>query len=373
MAFDTNIVKNGGKYWSCRDLQWGISLDNNCINTCCIINDNNRGLHSKNPFFAPLFDNISTSIDFNEEFFQKIYEIKLEYIRKINDNEECICTGCHALLHREWEPIPKLKLNRFVFGYDYTCNSNCSYCPQDHTKRSPYDAVALVNNGVKLGYIDLDNVYYSSWGGGEPVLMLGFEELYEKLKNAKINNYVTTSAIKFSQQIADVLSNNGDAVRLNVSIDSGTPETYKKIKRVDQFDRVVENFDKYYKATANKSKLWLKYIVTPDNCSEKEIDSFLDLIKDKCWYGITVVISVDLHQVVIADDVRAGIIYLALKAPLVTGAPVFPMFIENFFVNDFHKEFNTDELGKLGKIKLLAQENGLSLDEVIELVKNSNK
>ena len=70
----------------------------------------------------------------------------------------------------------------------------------------------------------------------------------------------------------------GRIVKIITSIDAGTRETFKKIKRNDMFDKVMENLRKY---PVNKTKLILKYLILEGvNDNETDIDRFYEIAKE---------------------------------------------------------------------------------------------
>ena len=74
-----------------------------------------------------------------------------------------------------------------------------------------------------------------------------------------INNIrIHTSGIKFSPAIFKGLSEG--KVTAIISIDSSTPETYKKIKNINAFSKVRENIGKYAKSGG---ALYSKYVLLP--------------------------------------------------------------------------------------------------------------
>lgn len=67
---------------------------------------------------------------------------------------------------------------------------------------------------------------------------------------------------------------------MTISLDSGTRETYKKIKRVDKFDDVVNNVKRYIKEIGEEFSfhLIMKYIILKDmNDNKEEIDKWIDV------------------------------------------------------------------------------------------------
>ena len=86
-----------------------------------------------------------------------------------------------------------------------------------------------------------------------------------------------TNGIVYSEKAAMTVSNNKASI-INVSLDSGTRETYKKIKRVDMFDRVVANLCKYADAGCG---IHLKYILLSGyNDNIDEVNAFINIAAD---------------------------------------------------------------------------------------------
>lgn len=112
----------------------------------------------------------------------------------------------------------------------------------------------------------------------------------EKLLKAveKYPLQIFTNAIIFDEQIAELASRMGSC--LNVSIDSGTRESYKTVKGMDAFEKVCENLRKY---RVRGCHLLLKYIILPENNNELDINGFISLCKE--LEPISVSISCDLH------------------------------------------------------------------------------
>lgn len=70
----------------------------------------------------------------------------------------------------------------------------------------------------------------------------------------------------------------GRTVNILTSLDAGTRETYKAIKRVDCFDKVIENLKRY---PVKDVDFKLKYIFLDGvNDNETDVDGFYDIVKD---------------------------------------------------------------------------------------------
>lgn len=80
----------------------------------------------------------------------------------------------------------------------------------------------------------------------------------------------------YSDFIAEILAKNKQSF-IAVALDSGTSETYKKVKRVDKFHTVVENLHKY---KDKGCQIFLKYILCFGyNDNLKDISEFIKIVK----------------------------------------------------------------------------------------------
>lgn len=368
MSFSFDLVKNGGTYKSCEYLNCAVSFTNDAIYSCC-------GKDLEGEVFLPfgfqaplLYGNPTYDTVFNESFFDTIYQKKLEYIGKLNSIEASCCDGCTFIKTDNWKPFPKLNFEVVTFEGDHICNASCVYCKQDHSKKSTYSVYELTKACVDFGYIDANHSNnFFTFGGGEPTLMQNFDEIMDKVGLVG-NRHFYTTCIKFSEKIAQYMeiAKNGGII---VSLDAGTPETYKKIKGVDQFYKVIENFKKYYERSKYKNRVTLKYIVREDNCSEEEIDAFLQMIADNGLYNIQVMVDIDFHvKGKPSDKVRAGVYYLTLRIPLVARCrPAFQI--------NSNKILNLNEKLRMAETfyhRLLIhkiEEKGLDIQDIIQYVR----
>ncbi len=85
---------------------------------------------------------------------------------------------------------------------------------------------------------------------------------------------VNTSGLLFHTELLKGLRSG--QVKLQISPDSGTAETYRKIKQQNGFGQVWKNIKKYCEYASNVS---VKYIVFSYNSSKVEIDNFIELCK----------------------------------------------------------------------------------------------
>ena len=94
-------------------------------------------------------------------------------------------------------------------------------------------------------------------------------------------------------------------VRINVSLDAGTAETFAKIKQVDCFDKVVTNLRLY---SRDGGGIDLKYILMDGiNLGKQDLDGFLDIAKE---VSAAVIISCDSRK---CESALSGDEYNAIK------------------------------------------------------------
>jgi hypothetical protein len=168
-----------------------------------------------------------------------------------------------------------------VFHCDYCCvggnkrsNSNCKFNSLDSYAK-------YCSKAFSLGRIEDDFSY------GISVSERDFDKKVEvavkSLKHANLNPMIYNVFSVFSaysENLAELLRNGLTVVVW--SLDAGTRETFKKIKQVDVFDRVIENAKKYIAQDAfGGNFIVAKYLIVKGmNDNDKEYDAYLDLVKN---------------------------------------------------------------------------------------------
>ena len=192
------------------------------------------------------------------------------------------CKGCFFLKEREWDDEDYI--NYMVFNHWTQCNCKCKYCftneQSDYfNERKNYNMYPVIKKLADMGKIRGGGEI--GFGGGEPALLPEFEPMVNMgKKDVKIlddNIRVHSSGVKYSNAIERGLAEG--KLTLVVSVDSGTPETYENIKRVNHFNKVWENLKKYAASqTTDLYKAKTKYIIYPGfNDNKEELDKWLDL------------------------------------------------------------------------------------------------
>lgn len=256
----TKTMNYKGCYW----MEYCINFESDFISDCCVNHKDGKGR-------PVIFENYhGEPINWDDFFAKKEQRIAAQQEKDI---DECEC--CHHLVNYEFKH--EKKLADFQFSHCRICNAGCIYCGEDYCEGSVnYSTLPIIKDLIEKGY-------YKSGGeaifqGGEPTLMLDFEELIDIFNQNGTNIRVLTNAIKYSPKVAEALQNNN--CHIVISIDSGSKEVYKKVKRIDAFDSVCNSIQKYRQAAVNPNSLVIKYVIIPGyNDTIEEIDNFFKLMK----------------------------------------------------------------------------------------------
>ena len=119
------------------------------------------------------------------------------------------------------------------------CESKCQTCPRTFVTNEPAQDLTL-DRLIKVidQFPDLNRVVLH--GLGEPLLNPEIFDIIKTLKARNIYTLFNTNAISLTPARSLKLIESG-LDKLRVSVDAATPEIYKAVRGVDQFDRVVKN------------------------------------------------------------------------------------------------------------------------------------
>lgn len=259
------------KYLSCRYIEHGMDFEHTRLETCCFVCHTGGGKITLYPQYN------GENIDWNE-FFERKRKYREEHKK---GNLTPNCAGCVFLQEKEWDDEDYI--DYLQFNYWVKCNSNCTYCyevqnKEIYAKIKPYNTVPIIKDMIEKKILRPGGEI--SFGGGEPTIAPEFEELIKLFVD---NNFtymrIHSSGIKYSPAIAEGIKKG--IINVVISIDAGCEKTYKKIKRVNTYKKVLENMKKY--AEANKYEYGMmisKYIIIPNvNDNRKEIDEWIDSVR----------------------------------------------------------------------------------------------
>ncbi len=258
------------KYLSCRYIEHGMDFEHTRLETCCFTCHSGGGRITLQDEYSG--ENINW-----EELFEKKRKYREQHR---NGNLMPNCVGCVFLEEKEWDEEDYI--NFLQFNYWVACNSKCTYCYEVQNRKifekiKPYNTVPVIKEMIEKKILRPGGEV--SFGGGEPTIAPEFEELINLLtENGFRNMRIHSSGIKFSPAIENAIRKG--VLNVVISIDSGCDKTYKKVKNVNAYKKVLENMKKY--AEANKHGYGLmtsKYIIIPNvNDNRKEIDMWIDSV-----------------------------------------------------------------------------------------------
>lgn len=333
------------KYLSCKELESSLFLAPDELRSCCQRFFHNGKMRGDASLLKINKGDVPTS--------KKILDARNRIFEDIQNKNSESCTGCHHLYERETKPKFDNSLDHLSVEQHTFCNLRCSYCsPMFYGGEKPnYNVLNLVKLLKQDGYFQ--NLKQVVWGGGEPTLDKSFELLVNEINsetNPEIYHRIFTNSVRYSEALANFLKKG--LVKIVTSIDSGTPETFKKVRGRVKFEEVFVNLQKY--SEINPNKITIKYILTDHNKSEEELESFVNkCVKfnlDNCAYQI----SMDYKSEIIELDTLKKISYL----------------IGQLKKNNIKKIFCDDHIAR--RFKTLNSDQKVELEKYVELNKIKN-
>ena len=172
------------------------------------------------------------------------------------------------------------------------CNHSCPRCPHGmdvYPKGSKYNMNfdtlrKILDEGKSKG---LQSVVFT---GGEPTMHPEFVDFLQYAASKKFPDIsVITNGSLLTNDIIDSLINNG-VTRINISIDSTTPATYKSVRGVDDYAKVIGNIERFLERRQARGSvlplLSLSFVLSEDNASE--LDGFVEMWHEKADGGIKI-------------------------------------------------------------------------------------
>ena len=251
------------KYKSCNLIQHGLCFFNEMLVSCCYSpNDQVNG------GFPPIiYKDYHGELIEADYLFSKIIQYNNIFKTGNCPNE---CLNCFKIEEKDWDE--EKYINSITITHFSACNADCIYCSnnleRDERTNNTYDILPVLRNLREQNIIRQGVELHI--GGGEFTIYKECDELIEEFALsgfAKI--FVPTNAIRYSEKLFQAMTNN--SALIFVSLDSGSRKTYNKIKRIDAFDIVIKNIEKYSASESAKNAIFLKYIIIPtvnDNFSE---------------------------------------------------------------------------------------------------------
>jgi hypothetical protein len=229
------------RYIGCTDLETTMVVNEEWIAYCC-------ARHSTPPTVT--FDGNAESV------VDRFIDRRDELINEIRQNAEGIqCSGCRSISERVY-PNEK-KIRELSFGLSSPCNCGCIYCNVPGTLNTRIDerrSEKVENFDYKnfIMYLEAQQLIKKNetritFASGELTIDKRIDDILDAAEPYMLS--ILSNGIKYHAHVAELLARPGNSCL--ISLDAGTWETYKRVKRVDAFDRVIENIRRYRKEGAN--------------------------------------------------------------------------------------------------------------------------
>lgn len=304
-GIDENCILNGKLVPTCNFMRRNMIVEDNALYYCC----RNIGMPSNIPRVAwfPSRENI----DF-DAMTDEFIDVKKKHLESIQKKTPCACSGC-AYITNSWDyehESDSLSVAEIAFGLDSPCQLSCSYCKAYNARNKTSDENKFfVRNFDYVRFFSvlekkriLDDAASVTFASGELTLDPRIDEILDAVEKYSI--CVLTNGVVFNERIAKLLSRSGSS--MNISLDSGTRETYAKVKGLDAYDAVVKNIEKYAQyAKIGGGGLSLKYIFLPENTNEKDVEGFIRVATNVGASSIS--IATDIFKEYEFTDVDIGL------------------------------------------------------------------
>ena len=251
------------EYLSCDIIEYGFDAQINSINLCCRISGDNC-----NQTYTLIPEYHGEKINWTSFFEKK------QTIRNIHKDGNIFepCKGCIYLREEPWDNqniIKTVNINNWI-----KCNADCIYCNRSGFKNNKeYKILPVFKDMIDKNL--LQNGGPITISGGEPTIIKEFDALLNIFLKNNLNNIkVLTNGIQYNKTIEKGLKTG--CVNILISTDSGTRETFKRIKRTDKHKQVWNNLKKYSLAAKTSELVKTKFIIIPGiNDNKDEILQFL--------------------------------------------------------------------------------------------------
>jgi uncharacterized Fe-S cluster-containing radical SAM superfamily protein len=254
-------IDRSAPYPSCRWLEEGLAFNRRSLNACLIAH-HNRG-------FPHLCDYNGGPVDLDT-----VLAARARVIAENQNGGHGACRGCPHLVTRRWR-APRHPIGLLAIAQFSHCNIECNYCflqtadPKVYAAGfRPYPVLGPIRGLARRGA--LSPRLTVDWGGGEPTIYKEFDAVLRLVTRLGATTWVHTNGTRLPRPLRDGLPTR--RIHILCSVDAGTRETWKRIKRRDLLETVWQNLEQYIRRGC---RVVLKYIVKEENCGEPELRAFV--------------------------------------------------------------------------------------------------
>ena len=275
LGYEANIFST--KIIGCTGLLNELWFSGDMLAFCCTATNGLNDGFPELSYYSSTEETISNFLDKRELI---IYELSGHAAPDLSKP----CTKCKRLYRVKGSILSGVdfgKLARITIGnYPSVCQAKCIYCSVHKDSKNSYKnaktsqlpmMIAEIVHYFKERDLIANNCLFT-YAPAEITVMPYKDELLDVGKGYKSQFF--TNAFIFDPRIADLLKIKGSY--LNVSLDSGTKESFKMVKGVDVFEKTINNLIKY----REYGVVCLKYIIMPGvNDSDEDINGIVNILK----------------------------------------------------------------------------------------------
>lgn len=165
------------------------------------------------------------------------------------------------------------------------CNYSCIFCANKKTQLKPLFLDKEFGFSILKQAYELGTREVGLYSRGEPTLSPILDDIISKAKQLGYTYiYIDTNGSCSQNVLKKIIDAGLNSIKF--SLNAGTSKTYEQIHGVDNFEKVVQNIEyvSNYRKHVNKTyKVYISYVVTKENETEKNIleqniDNFVDEI-----------------------------------------------------------------------------------------------
>jgi pyruvate-formate lyase-activating enzyme len=152
------------------------------------------------------------------------------------------------------------------------CNLNCSFCPHRKISRRQGDiSLELLESliGQISPYADVVDLSFD----GEPFLHPHWDEAVAICHRHQVRAIFQTNTLLMDEEVSrKIIATGLDAITL--SIDAGTPETYRRLKPGGDYELMITNVEYFLELAGKSGKrpyITIQFVRSPDNQDEVEL------------------------------------------------------------------------------------------------------
>lgn len=247
------------------------------------------------------------------------------------------------------------------------CNLNCIMCYNDHHKE-PHASLSL--EVVEKTLKEAKDLKVPSLLISMAAEIMTYKDIKEVLRASKesgaMDIFIGTNGLLLNDDIIKYIVDQ-KFTRITISVDAATNETYKKIRNVNQLDRLESNINKIidYKKKVGSQFPFVRVTFVLQNENKHEVNQFVEKWKDRADY-------IDFQRLVFNTHIKSDVEVdtTKIKDPFCA----YPFYALNVWANGNITPccsfYGTDMvLGNVYKDSLIDVWNGKKLQEIRDQIK----